>query len=473
MSGPKVVRVISLEEKQQTVKKHQANMLFALNKLRSFAGEHQLLTSSLKEMLEQRQAQFDALNETDFANIESTASDHISYLAALHQEVENDLVEQKQQHKRRIRQIKMASQGLQQAFQQRQQQVPAALAQLTMLPLDTRAESLQQYEKTLQTALASLTQQSLLDKNTLSDELLALQSRLKTEESVQPLESWISAQKPIINKQQQRLDRLLSRLELMNAPAKQATLQSFIDRAEALEQADTQKSLYTLQLDSLLLDVSQFAQTQQTTQSLKDELQQALETIQDVVVTANTEQTAAMISGIQATISAPNISQDALENKLEEAQAFILIQETAFAAQSRRQAVLQGLSNLGYQVSENMSTAWVENGRLVVRKASAADYGIELTTNPEMQRLQARVVVNSDASQRSADLDTEAEEVWCGDFSSLRDIIQAQNGELIVDKALPIGSQKLKELSFQNKADEERKRQYRQQQSNHKRQTKQ
>ena len=48
------------------------------------------------------------------------------------------------------------------------------------------------------------------------------------------------------------------------------------------------------------------------------------------------------------------------------------------AATARRRAVLGGLAKLGYEVRETMATAWANDGRLVLRKPNANDYGIEL-----------------------------------------------------------------------------------------------
>ncbi|YCI88526.1 hypothetical protein M1D99_12320 [Pseudomonas sp. R3-41] len=39
------------------------------------------------------------------------------------------------------------------------------------------------------------------------------------------------------------------------------------------------------------------------------------------------------------------------------------------AALARREAVLDGLASLGYEVREGMATAWVETGKVVLRKS--------------------------------------------------------------------------------------------------------
>ena len=51
----------------------------------------------------------------------------------------------------------------------------------------------------------------------------------------------------------------------------------------------------------------------------------------------------------------------------------------AMAAEERRRAVLEGLASLGYEVSEGMATAWVKDGRVVLRKAANPGYGVELS----------------------------------------------------------------------------------------------
>ena len=59
-------------------------------------------------------------------------------------------------------------------------------------------------------------------------------------------------------------------------------------------------------------------------------------------------------------------------------------------ADARRRAVLGGLAKLGYEVRESMSTAWAQEGRLVVRKPNTTDYGVELGGPSDVSRLQVR-----------------------------------------------------------------------------------
>src|SRR5262249_14536729 len=62
------------------------------------------------------------------------------------------------------------------------------------------------------------------------------------------------------------------------------------------------------------------------------------------------------------------------------------------AAFARREAVLKGLAELGYELGETMDAAWVRDGRLVLRKANRPDYGVELLGGVNAAKLQMRVV---------------------------------------------------------------------------------
>jgi hypothetical protein len=53
------------------------------------------------------------------------------------------------------------------------------------------------------------------------------------------------------------------------------------------------------------------------------------------------------------------------------AQAVVDAEMAKLAADARLRAVLGGLAKLGYEVRESMSTAWAQDGRLVVRKQAA------------------------------------------------------------------------------------------------------
>jgi len=58
-----------------------------------------------------------------------------------------------------------------------------------------------------------------------------------------------------------------------------------------------------------------------------------------------------------------------------------------FAAMARRRAILTGLASLGYEVREGMTTSWVRDGRIMLRKPGTPDYGVELGAPADAARL--------------------------------------------------------------------------------------
>jgi hypothetical protein len=112
------------------------------------------------------------------------------------------------------------------------------------------------------------------------------------------------------------------------------------------------------------------------------------------------------------------------------------------AADARR-AILGGLAKLGYEVRENMSTAWAQDGRLVVRKPNTTDYGVELGASPDVSRLQVCVVgAERPSTARDASRDRDMETIWCLELAQLQQLLAEAGGEVLLERAVePGGSQ--------------------------------
>lgn len=104
---------------------------------------------------------------------------------------------------------------------------------------------------------------------------------------------------------------------------------------------------------------------------------------------------------------------------------------------ARRNAVLINMQKLGYEVREGMAGGWVNDGKVVVRKASNSSHGIEFSNASEEGRMQARVVrvKNSSASANSAQ-DRHEEEVWCNEYKRLQELIARTGGSVVLERAL-------------------------------------
>ena len=107
--------------------------------------------------------------------------------------------------------------------------------------------------------------------------------------------------------------------------------------------------------------------------------------------------------------------------------------DSASAAAARRK-ILQTLSGLGYELRTGMETAFVENGRIVVKRANDLDYGVELSALPSggpgllrtrVVRTRGKAAASRDERQR----DTEREEQWCSDRREMSALLQEQGVE--------------------------------------------
>jgi hypothetical protein len=116
----------------------------------------------------------------------------------------------------------------------------------------------------------------------------------------------------------------------------------------------------------------------------------------------------------------------------------------ANAASARRRAVLAGLEKLGYELHEGLSTATTASGRIVVRNPSDNGYGVEVVGGAGSEKLQVRSVAFD--SSRDATQDIPEEKRWCDDFGKLQTALRAEGCEIIIEKALGVGTTPIKVL---------------------------
>jgi hypothetical protein len=97
---------------------------------------------------------------------------------------------------------------------------------------------------------------------------------------------------------------------------------------------------------------------------------------------------------LRAEIDKALVAKDAASARslIDRANALLKEEIRLMAAAARRRAILQGLSSLGYEVTEGMASAWVEGGHVVLRKATNPDYGVELAGGTKSDRFQVRAV---------------------------------------------------------------------------------
>ncbi|QIG05785.1 hypothetical protein [Proteus sp. ZN5] len=120
--------------------------------------------------------------------------------------------------------------------------------------------------------------------------------------------------------------------------------------------------------------------------------------------------------------------------------------EQQLSMRQQCEAVLAGLSELGYVVHENAVNSWLDNGQVVVSHATIPDYGLEL--GGKQARFQARTVALT--HQRDTTRDKDVDAIWCSQQQQLQTILAKSHAELLIERALPAGQSAMKVIESED-----------------------
>jgi hypothetical protein len=242
-----------------------------------------------------------------------------------------------------------------------------------------------------------------------------------------------------------RLDMRLAELTLVLGDKAVTDFQERL-RFLCLEKPSRSRSLL---IDSLELDLAQAV----TNARKRKELEQRLTLLAMRLSEAGSPEAEECSRTIVAQLEAPSDALLELEQKGED----ILAQAVrAIAARARRQAVLKGLAELGYQVSEGMETAWVQDGHITLKRTLKSGYGVEITGNVDSGRVQMRTVAfRKPESSADKSSDRAAEAAFCNDVSKLQEEFAAEGNQIVIERAAEIGATPLKTVSVSDAEQEE------------------
>jgi len=394
MSGPKVVRIVTAEE------------LLALR---------EAMLHRLDQAVARWQAQYERVGERDASAVAAVMarrqalqalvadSDNTRY--ALLIEAETAFL-QADTRDREARAVDRAAAGRQQRRRQRDN-AAAVLKMLRDRAVDADAGLLQALraladghpgadaEAVLARAFALLAPPDA--QATLSEGQRALAAALQTSAPIPTLADWATGQPADPGREARllRVDRHIAELQVLQGAAAAAPYLVALHNAEQ-ELAPQRRNLL---LDSLVLDLAAataaFAQRRMQ-----------LERLQDV---------ASRLAALDPADNAPLLTQVAACSTGTALPLLIALtlqcdtalssHQQALAAVSRRQAVLDGLASLGYEVREGMATAWQDSGAVVLKKPATPGYGVEVGGQADAGRLQVRAVALAADRDRSRDRD--------------------------------------------------------------------
>lgn len=425
MSGPKVFRVVTREEVIATCQGHLARIDAAVAEWMQAARKRGAASPSEIEAVQARQRELHRLLAEDrFVELQKHAPAEISFLQSdvqtRRERAAAAEVEARQARRRADRTAQMLLRELGNA----QQTVPDELRRI----LSSTATDTDEFASAVERAFRLLSNTPAAPS--VSEKQRALAQKLGQGETRMTLAQW-SAQQPAPPDERSVLQidqhlAALSELGVDPSPFEQRA-------AEILRQEPSSRR--TLLADSLILDLAAALKSGREREAAFAKLRE-----RKLELARMSEPPAlALLKRMDQVLQAHDVS--ASPDLLNEADALIADRLRTMAAAARRRAILQGLSSLGYEVTDGMATAWVEQGRVILRKAASPDYGVELGGGLQSDRLQVRAVAFGGAgAARDGRRDRDMETIWCGEFERLQALIGKDGGALGIEKAIPIGA---------------------------------
>lgn len=434
MSGPKVVRIVTREEIEAICRGHLRAVSNAADGVLRFARRHDRLTAALEQEIAARRAAFEKLfRDEKWMDIQKLGPQVELFLKKEVERLETVVITEAAAARCGRRQAADAARSLAASLTAAGAPVSAELAAAAAGSVSDVSQAraiVEQALRTMRTAIAA---------SAASEASQQLAQRLSVGDAPTSIEAWLSQQPASQDPAIAKVDAALAELETI-AGAEAAA--AFAARADAVA-AEAERGRRALLADSLILEAAAVAAEHRARIKERSRIAIACAGL-DAVASQHAARYRGQLSQLKQDAKAKALHDLAAGAEAELAAA--TAEQTAIA---RRRALLTGLSELGYEVRQSMTTALAEQGRVVVRKPSDADYGVEISNPPGAERLQIRLVgAAQPTSPRNAGRDRDKEVSWCGDVSRLRTLIGSAGREFIVERAVGAGAELVKTVKF-------------------------
>ncbi|KTD47813.1 hypothetical protein [Legionella quateirensis] len=435
MSGPKVVRVITKQEVIAICRGRIDTLQDTIAQWRKFATKHDALTAEEETSVEKRLSAIIKMFENEqFNDVQKKCNDEISSLKRDVSRIREAAIVKAVQERSTRRRLQYSAETLIKFLETEKHQIPEELLNITSSIITADEAELTAINSTL----CRILNLYILGSNeiqTMTPLQKELSKKLSEGEKLQTLADWKinHSMETKETEANQRLDKLLAEIECLN---NEVATKKFVERLTFItkEPSSNQRSLLT---DSLIIDLIEYSKEQK-------EIDNALESMREIHSELK----------ILDSLPAQNLEKmfvkaietndlSLIKNLTEKGIELIKIESKYLLGMARREAVLKGLSELGYEIRESMATAWVKNGRLIVKKPNEQNYGVELGAIEEAERMQIQLVSFQESSSSQ---DIEKETIWCSEFSRLKSLLEKAGSSLLIEKALPVGSKPLKQV---------------------------
>lgn len=394
MSGPKVVRVVTKEERIATCEKLLAQLQAALDDWEAVARRCAVSDTDLQRMRAREVGLRAALATDRFDEIERNTNTETLF-------VRGDI--------ERLHALHVAREAALRRIRKRAHEADPALRDLLQRELSGKEDSM-------------------------SEEQHAIADSLKGGLQVETFAQWLAQHPSIEDSETAQLEQKLAELSILIGEKRIAQFEARIPKIEQTQETSRRRML----LDTLSSELAQAVR-----EACDRAAQQAR--LRTLAAELRALHSAGAVHRATSVILAIDGESAALTVLEAEIHAALAAEREAFTAHVRRNAVLAGLASLGYAVNDGLETAWVKDGRVVVSRPSQPGYGVEFGGKAASGRIQARVVAIGDANHVADSIrDHDAETLWCSDFSRLQEAIAANGGGLTIERALGVGATPLK-----------------------------
>jgi hypothetical protein len=428
MSGPKAFRIVTRAEIMTICRRSLARLDAAIEDWISRGQRNGTIDKAdIDKVVARRDALRGLLSADKFVELQKQIPAEISYLQADAERRAEKAAEMEAQSKRTMRRMKGTAQALLASLESSGIQIPHQIRE-ELASSRTPSERL---EGAINQAFLML--HSAPETKGVSELQRDIANRLGSGEKRMSLGEWASQQASITEDQALlRVDGFLGELRGLGIDPS-----PFSARISSLELESPARR--TLLADSLLLDLATAVKNGREHMRLQSDLRARHAELSEM----KSPEAASLRSEIGQSLS--TVSDGNAAELLRRADFLIEAEVQLMAAEERRRAVLEGLAALGYEVSEGMETAWVDGGRVVLRKAANPGYGVELSGGSKSDLLQVRAVAFGNSTDaRDTTRDRDIETIWCGEFTRLQSLIAKDGGSLAIEHARPIGQFPLK-----------------------------
>lgn len=435
MSGPKVVRVVTREEliDNCTALLRQLDRMIA-KWIREGQRLGSLAADEVDSVQKRREALAAYLREDQFALMQRQIPEEIAFLTS-------DL------EQRRESAAQIAAQAMQQRRQERQN-AAVLIKELKLRSHPVQQDLLSQLELIASGAIGGDHVEAILANGYaqlsqpaapgLTENQRNLARQLAPNDDGMTYEEWRRSQ----GHRDIRLKQIDQHLAQLQTYLGKDAAEEFANRLQAIE-AETFGPTTNMRIDAIILDLGTAVRTLKSHREL---IQEARDLVAELDLNDSIDSdTTNVSSALLTAISSEDVAR--LPSLMEAGHGLIAARKQHKAAEARRAAILSGLSALGYEVREGMSTVWTDKGRIVIGKPSLPGYGVELAGTADLARLQVRAVAFE--PDRDTTRDRDVETIWCNDFGKLREMVAEQGGGIAIEQSLAVGATPLKIVDMQ------------------------